>query len=87
MGVALAAFLLVLMERHGNDAQRHFFLPGFCGGLTTFSAVTLLSLQSMPGAFLPSGSGFSYLLETIALSLLIVTIFIPLSRKIIPVKK
>ncbi len=72
------------MERHGSDAQRHFFLPGFCGGLTTFSAVTLLSLQSNSGTFLPDGQGLSYLLETIVLSLLVVAICIPLSRKFIP---
>ena len=86
LGVALASFFLVLMERHGSDAQRHFFLPGFCGGLTTFSAVTLLSLQENSGTFLPDGSGLLYLVKTIALSLLVVAICIPLARKFIPAK-
>lgn len=74
------------MERHGSDAQRHFLLPGFCGGLTTFSAVTLLSLQSNSGTFLPDRSGIDYLVETIGLSILVVAICIPLARKVIPVK-
>ncbi len=74
------------MERHGSEAQRHFFLPGFCGGLTTFSTVTLLSLPSNSGTFLPDGPGIAYLLATIVLSLLVVAICIPLSRKFIPAK-
>ncbi len=75
-GVALTAFLLVFIERHGSQLLRHFFLPGFCGGLTTFSA---LALEAVDGA------GFVYLLATIALSLLIVAIVIPLARSIVPV--
>ena len=76
-GVALAAFLLVFIERHGSQFLRHFFLPGFCGGLTTFSALALEAVN---------GAGLVYLLATIALSLLIVAIVIPLARSIVPVK-
>jgi CrcB protein len=75
-GVALAAFLLVFIERRGSQFLRHFFLPGFCGGLTTFSALALEAVN---------GSGFIYLLATIALSLLIVAIVIPMARRIVPV--
>ena len=75
-GVALAAFLLIFIERHGSQLLRHFFLPGFCGGLTTFSA---LALEAVDGA------GFIYLLATIALSFLIVGMVIPLARRIVPV--
>ena len=74
------------MERHGSEPLRHFLLPGFCGGLTTFSAVTLLSLQTNSEPYLPDGPGIAYLLMTIALSLLVVAICIPLSRKFVRVK-
>lgn len=76
IGVALAGFFLVLMERHGTDALRHLLLPGFCGGLTTFSA---FAYQSVEGA-----GGFFYLLETLFLSLLVVAVIIPVSRRAVP---
>ena len=76
------------MERQGSDTLRHFLLPGFCGGLTTFSAVMLLSLQSTNTQSLPipTGVGLNYLLETVLLSLLVVAICIPVARKFIPVR-
>ena len=49
-GVGLATFLLVLMERRGNADLRHFLLPGFCAGLTTFSALALHALEPSDGA-------------------------------------
>jgi CrcB protein len=75
VGVALAAFFLVLVEHHGSDSIRHFLLPGFCGGLTTFSAVTFQTVHS-------AGGGFFYLVETVLLSLLLVGIVIPVARKL-----
>lgn len=89
LGVAAAAFFLVFAERRGNDAVRHFLLPGFCGGLTTFSTVMLLSLQSMnpPSLQIPMGIGAQYLFETVVLSALTIAICIPIARKVIPVKK
>lgn len=76
IGVALAGFFLVLMERHGTDALRHLLLPGFCGGLTTFSA---FAYQSVEGA-----GGLFYFFETLFLSLLVVAVIIPISRRMVP---
>lgn len=77
IGVALASFFLVLMERHGTPALRQLLLPGFCGGLTTFSAFAFQSVET-------SGGGIAYVLQTLFLSLFIVAIVIPISRKVVP---
>ena len=79
IGVALAAALLVLMERRGITELRHLLLPGFCAGLTTFSAVTAESLE-------PKDGGLLFLAENVILSLIIVAIVLPLARKVIPVR-
>ena len=79
IGVALAAALLVLIERRGITELRHLLLPGFCAGLTTFSAVTAESLE-------PKDGGLLFLAENVILSLIIVAIVLPLARKIIPVR-
>jgi CrcB protein len=79
IGVALATALLVLMERRGITELRHLLLPGFCAGLTTFSAVTAESLE-------PAEGGLLFLAENVILSLIIVAIVLPLARKIIPVR-
>jgi len=79
IGVALAAALLVLMERRGITELRHLLLPGFCAGLTTFSAVTAESLE-------PAEGGLLFLAENVILSLIIVAIVLPLARKVIPVR-
>ena len=79
IGVALAAGLLVLMERRGITELRHLLLPGFCAGLTTFSAVTAESLE-------PAEGGLLFLAENVILSLIIVAIMLPLARKVIPVR-
>jgi len=78
-GVAIATFLLVLMERRGNTDQRHFWLPGFCAGLTTFSALALYTLQ-------PADGGTMYISATVIASLAIVAIVMPLARKVIAVR-
>jgi len=80
IGVALASSMLVLMERRGTPELRHLLLPGFCAGMTTFSAVTVQVVEP------PSGGAF-FLAENVFLSLLIVLIVLPLSRKLIPVRK
>lgn len=79
IGIALAAGLLVLMERRGITELRHLLLPGFCAGLTTFSAVTAESLE-------PKDGGFLFLVQNVFLSLIIVAIVLPLARKVIPVR-
>ena len=80
IGVALASALLVLMERRGVTELRHLLLPGFCAGLTTFSAVTAQSLEPREGGLLFLGHNFIF-------SLMIVVIVLPLARRVIPVRK
>ncbi len=79
VGVAIASILLVLMERRGITELRLLLLPGFCAGLTTFSAVTAQSLE-------PSEGGALFLLQNVIFSLVIVIIALPLARKVIPVR-
>jgi CrcB protein len=79
IGCALAAHLLVLMERRGITELRWFLLPGFCAGLTTFSGVTFETMVK-------EGSGFSYLLINVIASLAAAAIVLPLSRKWIKVR-
>jgi CrcB protein len=79
IGVALVMFFMVLMERRGITELRYFLLPGFCGGLTTFSAVTLQVVE-------PGEGGFIYLLVTVVASLVIAAISLNLSRKYIKVQ-
>ena len=79
LGVAIATFLLVFMERRGSTNQRHFWLPGFCAGLTTFSAVSLLTLK-------PSDGGTLYISVTVIASLAIIAIVMPIARKVIAVR-
>lgn len=80
LGVALASALLILMERRGVSELRHLLLPGFCAGMTTFSAVMVQVLE-------PAAGGLIFLLKNILLSLLLVLIILPLARKLIPVKR
>lgn len=79
IGVALASALLVLMERRGVTELRHLLLPGFCAGLTTFSAVTAQSLE-------PRDGGILFLVHNVIFSLMIVVLVLPLARKIIPAR-
>lgn len=80
IGVALASALLVLMERRGISELRLLLLPGFCAGLTTFSAVTAQSLE-------PREGGLLFLAHNLIFSLMIVVIVLPLARRIIPVRE
>ena len=79
IGVALAAILLVVMERRGITELRLLLLPGFCAGFTTFSAVTAHSLEPIEG-------GMLFLAQNVFLSLIAVIVVLPLARKLIPVR-
>jgi CrcB protein len=79
IGVALAAILLVVMERRGITELRLLLLPGFCAGLTTFSAVTAQSLE-------PRDGGVIFLLQNLIFSIVIVVVLLPLARKVVPVR-
>ena len=68
------------MERRGVTELRHLLLPGFCAGMTTFSAVTVQVLEPIEG-------GLLFLAENIILSLLLVLILLPASRKLIPERR
>ena len=68
------------MERRGVTELRHLLLPGFCAGMTTFSAVTVQ-------VFEPQEGGLLFLAENIILSLLLVLILLPASRKFIPERR
>jgi len=70
IGVAVAGFAVVYFLENQNANLRHFILPGFCGGLTTFSSVMLLSNEY----------GFSYLFENLAISAIVIAFVIPLAR-------
>ena len=78
-GIALASFLVVLMERRGNIDLRHFLLPGFCAGLTTFSAMAVYTLE-------PSNGAVMYIATTVIASLAVIAIVIPFARKVISVR-
>ena len=71
LGVAVAAVAVIYSTKNQSRNLRHFLLPGFCGGLTTFSSTMMLS----------QSEGFAYIFETLALSLLIITFVIPIARK------
>jgi len=67
------------MERRGVTELRLLLLPGFCAGLTTFSAVTAQSLE-------PRDGGLLFLTTNVIFSVLIVIIVLPLARKVIPAR-
>ena len=72
IGVALAGYFLVLMERRGITELRWFLLPGFCGGMTTFSAVTIEVVGE-------DAMGFGYLALTVIASMTIYNYIISFS--------
>jgi CrcB protein len=74
LAVFLAIFFLVLMERRGITELRYLLLPGYCGGLSTFSAVTYEAVA-------PGEAGFAYLVINIAASLVVAHLSLKAARK------
>jgi fluoride ion exporter CrcB/FEX len=64
------------MERRGITWARYFLLPGFCGGLTTFSGVTFEAMRH-------PHENWIFLIANTFGSLAAVAIILPLSRKFI----
>lgn len=60
-------------------ALRWFLLPGFCGGMTTFSAVTIEVVGE-------DAMGFGYLLLTVLASIITIAVVIPFARATIKEK-
>lgn len=71
--------LMVLMERRGITELRYFLLPGFCGGLSTFSAVTFEAVA-------PGEAGFLYLFINIVASLAVAYFSLKYARRFIKVR-
>jgi CrcB protein len=67
------------MERRGITWARYFLLPGFCGGLTTFSSVAYESMNH-------THENFIFLAANVVGSLAAIAITMPLSRQWIKVK-
>jgi fluoride exporter len=67
------------MQRRGNENLRHLLLPGFCAGLTTFSAVAGLTLE-------PSEGGALFLFHNVIFSMFIILLILPIARKVIAVR-
>lgn len=70
IGVAVAGFAVVYFLHNKNQNLRHFVLPGFCGGLTTFSSVMLLSDEY----------GLAYIFQNLFISLVVISFVIPIAR-------
>ncbi len=79
LAILFAMFSLVFMERRGITELRYILLPGFCGGLSTFSAVTF-------EAVVPGEAGFTYLFINIAASLFVAYFSLKYARRLIKVR-
>jgi CrcB protein len=79
IAVALAMVLMVFMERRGITELRYLLLPGYCGGLSTFSAVTYEAVA-------PGEAGLVFLFLNLFLSLIVVVLALKLARRFIRVR-
>ena len=70
IGVAVASFAIFYFLNNKNEDLRNFVIPGFCGGLTTFSSVMLLSNEYE----------FAYIYENLGLSFLVISFVVPIAR-------
>ena len=70
IGVAVASYAAIYFIKNSNQNLRNLVIPGFCGGLTTFSSVMLLSNEF----------GYAYILENLFLSALVISFVYPLAR-------
>ena len=71
--------LMVFMERRGITELRYLLLPGYCGGLSTFSAVTYEAVA-------PGEAGFLFLFLNLFLSLIAVVLALKFARRFIKVR-
>lgn len=70
IGVAIAAFAVNYFLQNNNEKLKNFVIPGFCGGLTTFSSVMLFS----------NDYGYAYILENLFISFLVISFVYPLAK-------
>jgi len=70
---------MVFMERRGITELRYFLLPGFCGGLSTFSAVTYEAVA-------PDEAGFTFLLLNVVASLVVAHFSLKAARRYVKVR-
>lgn len=64
------------MEHRGITELRYFLLPGFCAGLSTFSAVTY-------DAVAPDEAGISYLIINVVACLVVAHFSLKIARRAI----
>lgn len=76
VGISVAVIAIEYCKIDQRTSVRNFLVPGFCGGLTTFSSAMLLSEQT----------GYAYLFETVGLSFLTIAFFVPIARRMFRVK-
>lgn len=70
IGVANATLAVEYCKIDQRETVKNFLLPGFCGGLTTFSSAIMLS----------ENYGYAYLFETLFASFLVISFFAPIAK-------